>query len=154
MGDGSMGSVSKVKKRKSAMGGSARKGNVQKEHADELCFGIKFPACFQFCNRNSSSSGNTIHLAAEEDDDEETKPGGVLSVVDPAFAMSGVSGITIDEESSDLTYSTDSISAIHFQSDEASKKEKHPNTKFGNSSRTSSSSRSRQSTMWCRRVIH
>jgi len=150
MGDGSMGSVSKVKKRKSAMGGSARKVNVQKEHADELCFGIKLPACFQFCNRNSSSGNTVIHMV-EEGDEEETKPGGVLSVVDPAFAMSGVSGITIDEESSDLTYSTDSISAINFQSEASKKAQAHRNKKFNgsknSSARSSQSARSRQSTM-------
>lgn len=151
MGDGSMGSVSKVKKRKSAMGGSARKANVEKEQQqakEELCFGLKIPSCFfHFCHRNMSSSGNTIHLVEEDEDEDTTKEGVLaLSMVDPTFAMSGVSGITIEEDhttnDTDLTYSTDSISAINFPSSDNRKKEK--STKIVSASARSSG---RHSTM-------
>ncbi|KAG7359172.1 protein kinase family protein [Nitzschia inconspicua] len=47
LGDGSMGSVSKVKKRKSAIGGSARKEFVEKERLETKK--TLFQHCFSFC---------------------------------------------------------------------------------------------------------
>eukprot|EP00934_Nitzschia_sp_Nitz4_P009132 Nitzschia sp. Nitz4//scaffold133_size116822//53772//55998//NITZ4_003806-RA/size116822-snap-gene-0.3-mRNA-1//1//CDS//3329535393//9122//frame0 len=48
LGDGSMGSVSKVQKRFNAVGGSARKEFVNREKLHNFCFGI-FDNCVLFC---------------------------------------------------------------------------------------------------------
>lgn len=84
LGEGSMGSVAKVKKRDSAMGGSARKTFVQEELSRRLCFGTPcFSLFFGFCppyrnNRNkfSVSTGNSTDDDDDDDYDYENKYSG------------------------------------------------------------------------------
>ena len=60
LGDGSMGSVSKVQKRKSAVGGSARKSFVNRERRHQLCFGFFDPEnCGAFCPLRSGEKKNS-----------------------------------------------------------------------------------------------
>lgn len=50
LGDGSMGSVSKVQKRESALGGSARQHFVKREQRHNRCFGLfDLEGCLSFC---------------------------------------------------------------------------------------------------------
>lgn len=56
LGDGSMGSVSKVRKRQSAVGGSARKTFVQREKLHYCCFGLFDPENCGFLPKKSPSS--------------------------------------------------------------------------------------------------
>ncbi len=84
LGDGSMGSVSKVKKRKSAVGGSARKAFVEeskREHALEM-----FP-CLSFCfpgskERKREDAFVTVDVA-------ETGEGDAISAVTDGNSSSG-----------------------------------------------------------------
>lgn len=60
LGDGSMGSVSKVQKRKSALGGSARKSFVNRERQHQLCFGLFDPEnCGFFCPIRTGEKKNS-----------------------------------------------------------------------------------------------
>ena len=99
MGDGSMGSVAMVKKRKSAIGGSARKLYVtnEKQHRRNGIFKL-FPCLLTFCLPNKDG-------VIQE---EETKDGAFTTSIDPTLSMSndsGFSGITMDQS---ITASSDS----------------------------------------------
>ena len=87
LGDGSMGSVSKVQKRKSVVGGSARTDFVYKEKLSKRCFG--FPLFCFFCpifaqedskdmlatieelNEEFSEEGQTIENSSNNDTDND-----------------------------------------------------------------------------------
>jgi len=68
LGDGSMGSVCKVKKRKSALGGSARKSFVRKQRRSIM---KKILPCLSFCLPGGASEGTKrgALVAAEDYDD-------------------------------------------------------------------------------------
>jgi Protein kinase domain len=70
LGDGSMGSVSKVKKRKSAIGGSARKAFVEEEsrhhHKEKTSL---FHNCFSFCLSGSKEQKKLNSFVSTEDAD-------------------------------------------------------------------------------------
>ena len=70
LGDGSMGSVCMVQKRKSALGGSARKGFVNRQRTSNLA---KILPCLSFCLPGESSEetkGGALVATADEDGEE------------------------------------------------------------------------------------
>jgi hypothetical protein len=156
MGDGSMGSVSMVKKRKSAVGGSARKTYVSREKKQKQLQNNKifklFPPCclFTFCIPNHNKDGSGI---VEE---EETKDGVFTDKIDdPALFMSnnsGVSGITMDQSlsasygSDDDDSGNDSAISKSDGNTNTGKKKKNPKT-LNSSSSTSRRSRRGYSSM-------
>ena len=73
LGDGSMGSVSKVKKRKSAIGGSARRKFVEEESMHSVSKEpLKmFQKCFIFCFPGSKENTKQNALDAMDEEDEE-----------------------------------------------------------------------------------
>ena len=72
LGDGSMGSVCKVKKRKSAVGGSARKVFVERQKRSNL---VRIIPCLSFClpvkNVEDTKSGALVTEVALDYNDEE-----------------------------------------------------------------------------------
>mmetsp|Transcript_34563 Transcript_34563/g.83468 ORF Transcript_34563/g.83468 Transcript_34563/m.83468 type:complete len:858 (-) Transcript_34563:103-2676(-) len=109
LGDGSMGSVSKVKKRAHAVGGSARKDFVdseQRDNSQDKCFsfgsenegedsGFGFPCftlfCFPGSKSNRSDSNNSLIVVDDNGNKNSNSSGG---------AASAVSGITVDSNGS------------------------------------------------------
>lgn len=113
MGGGSMGSVAKVKKKKSAMGGSARKAYVTEESKSKGLLGLVSCLKINFCLPKQKKDG-TLSM-----DEEPTKNNGMF-MDDPSTTtllssvtksnnsgtdLSIVSGITLDR---DITTSDDS----------------------------------------------
>ena len=111
LGDGSMGSVSKVKKRKSAIGGSARQKFVEEESmhsVSDMNGPLKmFQKCFIFCFPGSkeSTKQNAVDAMDEEDEEQHKLSGG--SRGSSAGGASAISALTGDSLSRYET-STDS----------------------------------------------
>jgi serine/threonine protein kinase len=103
LGDGSMGSVSKVKKRASAVGGSARKDFVEEEHRDKIK--REFFPCFTiFCfpgNRSNGRAGSNNSFV----DVTSTR-------TDSNGGSSAISGITVDSKGTRSTDDSDERSPV------------------------------------------
>lgn len=89
LGDGSMGSVSKVKKRKSAMGGSARKAFVEEENRHQKQKTFFLQNCFSFCipgskevkKQNSFVVAEEIRVPRRSEKNREGSAGSSISAL-------------------------------------------------------------------------
>jgi calcium-dependent protein kinase len=105
LGDGSMGSVSKVQKRKNMVGGSARPSFVEAEYRRNLCFGFFF--CPAICPVSKEESSKTSALETIDE-----KGMAVKTIMgkkqEKGFARSGSSMITYGKK-----YVTYALKSIH-----------------------------------------
>lgn len=110
LGEGSMGSVSKVQKRKSALGGSARVSYVQdeKRRSHWWCPGIQIP-CFIFCPVSTPEKPKNSLLGTIEEDVPDSEP--VLPPVRKSGSEKTISESSREESSvsSIITYGSNNV---------------------------------------------
>jgi hypothetical protein len=96
MGDGSMGSVSKVKKRKSALGGSARKAFVDENKRDHIL--QTFP-CLSFCfpGIKERKREDSFITTVDSIDSNDVDTMSAITDGNSATTTSKTSGVTEDE---------------------------------------------------------
>jgi serine/threonine protein kinase len=99
MGDGSMGSVSKVRKRKSAVGGSARKAYVKQEKRNGI---LHFMPCLSFCYPKGSGEEPTKAgaLTVPGGKDENGDPPNSTITTKDSDSVGAISAVTYDEVTS------------------------------------------------------